>query len=127
MLCIVNCQQVGLHMLDVIVVRQHKSNYSNPVTFRPGDQLLVGEKDSEYLGWVRITDLKGNIGWAPIEYIQQKEGSSTAVAVKSYTAKELDVEPGERLSVKYEHCQWCWVEHRTKGAGWVPTACLENA
>ncbi|WP_180237110.1 SH3 domain-containing protein [Lacimicrobium alkaliphilum] len=114
-------------MFEAVVVRKHKSNYPNPVSFVAGDALLVGERDSEYLGWVRVTDKRGDVGWAPLKYIELNGDGTGGVAIKFYSAKELDVEPGERLTVKYEHCQWCWVEHETKGAGWVPIECLENA
>lgn len=114
-------------MPEVVVVREHKSNYPNPVSFEAGDSLLVGERDTEYDGWVKITDKKGNVGWAPLEYIELTGIGATGVAVELYSAKELDVDPGERLIVKYEHCQWCWVEHKSKGAGWVPSECLGKA
>lgn len=116
-----------MHMLEIVVVREHRSNYPNPVSFEAGDRLLVGEKDTEYLGWVKITDRKGRVGWAPLEYIELSENGASGAAVRFYSAKELDVDPGERLTVKYEHCQWCWVEHKIKGGGWVPRECLENA
>jgi SH3-like domain-containing protein len=113
-------------MPDVIVIRQHKSNYPNPISFEVGDKLSVGMRDTEYLGWVSVTDQKGTVGWAPLEYIEISKSGSSGLALKSYSAKELNVEPGEQLSVKYEHCQWCWVEHKTKGTGWVPRECLGN-
>lgn len=114
-------------MTEMVVVREHKSNYPNPVCFDAGDRLLVGEQDTEYPGWVRITDQQGLVGWAPLDYIELAEDGASGVALKFYSARELDVEPGERLTFKYEHCQWCWVEHDTKGAGWVPRECLDNA
>ena len=81
----------------------------------------------EYAGWVNITDKKGRVGWAPLEYIDLSENGASGVTVKFYSAKELDVDPCERLSVKGEHCHWCGVEHKAKGAGWVPRARLGNA
>lgn len=116
-----------MQMTDAVVVSAHRSNYPNPVSFDVGDRLEVGEKDTEYVGWVTVTDPNGCAGWAPIEYIELAESVDSGVALKRYSAKELDVEPGERLNVKFEHCQWCWVEHETKGAGWVPSECLNNA
>lgn len=116
-----------MHLRHAIATRDHKSNYPNPVSFEPGDRLDVGAEDTEFPGWVRIIDPVGNEGWAPLEYIQLSEHHTTAVALKAYSAKELDVEPGDRLTVNYEHCQWCWVEHADKGAGWVPQDCLKDA
>lgn len=113
-----------MHLRTAIVIREHKSNYPNPVAFTLGDQLNVGEEDTEFPGWVRIADKVGNEGWAPIEYIQLSDLRTTGIALKPYSAKELNVEPGDRLIVKQEHCQWCWVEHATKGSGWVPDNCL---
>lgn len=107
-------------MHKAIVVLQHKSNYPDPVSFATGDRLLVGEQDTEYPGWVRVTDKKGAVGWAPLEYIELNEDGDSGVALVSYSAMELDVEPGEHLIVEFEHRQWCWVKHKSKGVGWVP-------
>lgn len=52
-----------IHMPKVVVVREHRSNYPNPVSFSAVDRLLVGERDTEYVGWVKITDKKGRVGW----------------------------------------------------------------
>lgn len=112
---------------NVVVVRQHTSNYPNPVAFECGDKLVVGEQDPHYPGWVRITDQSGNIGWAPLEYIQLTENGASGIALKHYSAKELNVNLGDSVAVEYEYCQWCWVEHTIKGSGWVPKECLENA
>lgn len=114
-------------MSEVIVVRGHKSDYPNPVSFEVGDRLLVGEQDTEYAGWVSITDPQGLVGWAPLDYIELADDGANGIALKSYSARELDVEPGERLTFRYEHRQWCWVEHKTRGAGWVPRECLSKA
>ncbi len=116
-----------MHVRNAVVTQEHKSNYPNPVVFEPGDQLELGAEDTEFPGWVRISDSVGNEGWAPLEYIKLSENHSTGVALKAYSAKELDVEPGDRLIVKHEHCQWCWVEHAENGAGWVPEECLKAA
>ncbi|MEX2495708.1 MAG: hypothetical protein WD448_06450 [Woeseia sp.] len=59
-----------MNMADMVVVRQHQSNYPNPVCFEVGDVLFVGERDTEYVGWVKVTDPKGFVGWAPLEYIE---------------------------------------------------------
>jgi SH3-like domain-containing protein len=107
-------------MHNAVVVQQHKSNYPDPVSFATGDKLLIGKQDTEYPGWVRVTDKKGTVGWAPLAYIALNEDGHNGVALVSYSATELDVEPGEHVIVEFEHCQWCWVTHKSKGAGWVP-------
>lgn len=112
-------------MSNTTVLKAHRSNYPDPVVFENGDRLKLGDRDTEYPGWVRATDTHGVTGWAPLGYMKLIEEGAEAVAVQGYSARELDVDPGERLCVEYEHCQWCWVSHATKGAGWVPKACLE--
>ena len=112
------------YMIRASVIKAHGSNYSDPISFKAGDVLEVGELDVEYEGWVRVTDPRGKEGWAPLAIIKKTVDRDVGIAVKDYSAKELTVDPGEELLIQYEHCQWCWVEHPIKGFGWVPKSCL---
>ncbi|WP_028672468.1 SH3 domain-containing protein [Saccharospirillum impatiens] len=105
-------------------IRNHQSNYPDPISFKSGDTLDIGELDTEYDGWVRVTDPRGKEGWAPLSLINITAENSSGFATGDYSAKELDINREDRVLVHYEHCQWSWVEHAEKGMGWVPSDCL---
>lgn len=41
--------------MKVVVIRAHISEYPDPITFKSGDEVHLGDEDLEYPGWVRIT------------------------------------------------------------------------
>lgn len=53
-------------MTKAIATRSHRSNYPNPVVFKKGDLLVLGEPDIENEGWRRVRTASGNEGWAPV-------------------------------------------------------------
>lgn len=106
--------------MDVIVIKKHQSNYPMPINFYQGDELKLGELDTEFSGWIRVTTANDNQGWAPVQYIDFTEGESQGIANHNYTAKELNTTLNEVLSVKQELNSWYWVENALGVAGWVP-------
>lgn len=107
-------------MTKAIAIRNHRSNYPNPIVFKKGDPLVLGELDAEYEGWRRVITLSGNEGWAPVAYIEALDGGPSGLAIKDYCAVELHINAGEYLEVRSEHAGWCWVESGRGEAGWVP-------
>ena len=75
--------------MKLIVVEEHKSNYPNPISFKKGESLIIGKKDTEFEDWIWVTTKDENQGWAPMQYLQIEEGNK-AVAKQDYTATELD-------------------------------------
>jgi len=112
--------------MKVIATQGHKSNYLNPISFRKGECLKIGYKDTEYEGWVWVATQDGNHGWAPIQYIQIEEGNN-AVARQSYVANELDTQVGEKLILHHELNDWGWVEKYNGSCGWVPMKTIKIA
>ena len=105
-------------MKTITVIKSHKSNYPNPISFEKGDLLSVGMHDDEYAGWVRVTTRDGNEGWAPEQYIELH--SDQWVAIENYSAKELNTTVGEKLLVLHELNEWVWVQNSHDRYGWVP-------
>jgi SH3-like domain-containing protein len=103
----------------VIVARAHRSNYPEPVRFRRGDAVGLGETDPEFPGWIRITDPRGRVGWAP-EVSLDRQGPHEAIATADYDGTELDVSPGDQLTVERELAGWYWVCNDKGELGWVP-------
>ena len=105
--------------MKLIVVEEHKSNYPNPISFKKGESLIIGKKDTEFEDWIWVTTKDENQGWAPMQYLQIEEGNK-AVAKQDYTAKELDTCLGDELFLHYELNEWGWVEKSDGSCGWVP-------
>ena len=69
----------------VIVERPHRSNYPEPVRFRRGDAVRLGDSDPDFPGWIRATDHEGRTGWAP-KALLHLHGTQEAVAAADYDA-----------------------------------------
>ena len=113
------------HTKMLIAVKGHESKYPNPIKFAAGEQLIVGEKDSEFEDWIWVTTADGNQGWAPIPYLTIDR--NRAVAIQDYTAVELNTTVGEQLTLQYELCGWGWVEKSDGSCGWIPLTTTEQA
>lgn len=103
-----------------MVISAHKSNYPNPIHFQSGDLVDVGIKDGDFPGWIWVTTLDGNQGWAPIQYLRMEANDKSAVATQSYSAQELDTKIGKVLRLHGELNGWGWVENEDHAFGWVP-------
>jgi hypothetical protein len=106
--------------MKLVVVEAHKSNYPNPIGFKKGERLRTEKRDTEFEGWIWVITHDGNEGWAPVRYLEVKEGTDKAVASRDYTARELDTSVGEELTLHYELNEWGWVEKTDGSCGWVP-------
>ena len=105
--------------MRVIALTAHASAYPNPIRFEAGDRLVLGERDDEYPGWIRVTTADGNEGWAPeqsVDSLSRTEG----LAIENYTARELNTVTGETLVCRRELNGWLWVENDRGESGWVP-------
>ncbi|GAB1266996.1 SH3 domain-containing protein [Aurantivibrio infirmus] len=102
------------------VIEKHESNYPNPIEFNIGDILKLGTMDKEFEGWIRAATKDGNEGWAPLDYIEIITNKSLGKAVCKYSAKELDVAPGQILEILKEHNGWVWCLAENGNYGWVP-------
>lgn len=93
---------------DAIVTAAHRTQYPNPIRFKAGEQVIVGQRDEEYPGWIWTTLASGNSGWAPEELLSIS--GSRAIARADYEATELTTEVGERVRVIFAMLGWAWVK-----------------
>jgi hypothetical protein len=107
-----------------IVIKQHTSNYPNPIRLFKKQEVIVGKKyeDNEegWNNWIYCyTKDKHLEGWVPkqIIHIQNELG----LVLEDYIAKELDVSIGEQLIKLKELNGWVWVKRIPDlEEGWVP-------
>jgi hypothetical protein len=103
-----------------MVISAHKSNFSNPIHFQAGNLVEVGKADDEFPGWIWVTTLDGNQGWAPIQYLWIDASGKNATANQPYSAQELDTRLAQVLKFHMELNGWGWVENEDHVFGWVP-------
>jgi hypothetical protein len=106
-----------------VAVQQHTSEYPQPITFSKGAVLTVGEQyagPEEWANWF-FCETEGQVGgWVPAQVIE-RTGDDTARATEDYTARELDVQPGDALVCSRTLNGWAWCERADASAsGWVP-------
>lgn len=113
--------------LQYIVIATHRSEYPDPITLVAGQPLQVGEKYEGPEGWDNwyfCTASGQPGGWVPAQVIAfDPDGSGHAT--EAYCARELDVDPGDRLLGARTLNGWVWCERRESAeAGWVPISHL---
>ena len=75
--------------------------------------------------WMFCHEEYNRKGWVP-EQIIRKDMNGTGIIIKQYTAKELNVNIGERLIGLEELNEWVWCEGRDGEKGWVPKKTYKN-
>ncbi|MBY5968963.1 SH3 domain-containing protein [Halomonas denitrificans] len=111
--------------MKVIVIRAHISEYPDPIAFKSGDEVQLGDEDTEYPGWVRTTTRNGQVGWAPLAYLEATDDPQRGIATRDYDATELNTQVGEPLHVLDQLMGWGRVENALGQVGWVPLSTVE--
>lgn len=96
----------------------YRSAYPDPLKLRSGEVVTIGEKRSEWNGWLWCKDENGKTGWVPENYIKRK-GDMGKLLV-NYDATELTVEKGEELEIIKEESGWLWCKNKNGNLGWIP-------
>lgn len=101
----------------------YATQYHDPIVMREGESVSIGERDTEFLGWVWCTDSGGKSGWCPERMLRFRD-DGTAVFTQDYSARELDVTAGESVVVEHEESGWVWVTRDNGESGWVPSSVI---
>lgn len=109
--------------MEYRVIKQHTSEFPNPMVISKGERLTVGEKSDDneaWKGWYFCETQDQIKGWVPKQVINWLSGNQ-GEALENYTAKEMDVSEGEVLTGIKELNGWIWCQHPdSKEEGWVP-------
>lgn len=110
-------------MNRIAIVRSpHRSDYPDPLRLTVGQQVTVGDKVSEWPGWVWCTEAGGKSGWVPEAYVR-REGP-TGWLVVEYDATELSVAEGDQVEVLMQESGWAWCRKASGDEGWLPLEVL---
>jgi len=95
-----------------------------PIQVAPGQQVRVGQRDTEWPAFVFITTRNG-AGWVPERYLDTS--SDPAVALTAYDTTELATTAGEELTVieRDDPSGWAKVRNAAGSEGWVPLRTVE--
>lgn len=113
-----------------LVIKDHTSEFPEPITFEKGTSLTVGEKYEGTEGWENwvFCEAQGQKGgWVPAQLIEVG-ADNVARALEDYTARELNVRKGELLNGSRTLNGWIWCQKSgSSESGWVPLENLQEA
>ena len=97
-----------------------------PIQVVSGQQVQVGQRDTEWPAFVFITTGNG-AGWVPERYLDTS--SDPPQAITSYDTTELATTAGEELTLIEQDgpSGWARVRNTAGSEGWVPLRTIEPA
>lgn len=104
-------------------IRPYRTQHPEPIAFAAGDTVRTGERDREWPAFVWATAADGRAGWAPLDWLRPL-GEGRAVALRDYSARELDADEGDALELLHELGGWWWARHADGREGWLPADAL---
>ncbi len=98
------------------------SNYPNPIELEQNDVVKIIRKEEtnpNWKGWIFCSILNSS-GWIPEQIIDNIGGRKGLIREK-YSAKELNIEKGEKLIGLKKLNGWFWVRRKLDDdEGWLP-------
>ncbi|HKA69266.1 MAG TPA: SH3 domain-containing protein [Actinomycetes bacterium] len=112
-------------MKRVIARVAHEIPDRAPLRVAPGEEVTVGERDTEWPEFVFIT-ASGGTGWVPARHLSQPSGR--AVVITAYDTTELPTQVGDVLEVVTEDpvSGWLWCRSGVGREGWVPVRTVDT-
>lgn len=116
---------LGRKLGSMRVIASYRTQYHQPIEVEIGTcvNFLDRVDDGEFPGWKWAQAADGRSGWVPRAFFGPGEGS--ALALRSYSARELDVEIGSRVRPIEEFSGWLRVIDEAGREGWIPASCVE--
>lgn len=105
------------------VTSAYQAAYPDPLVIKTGERLQIGDRATDWPGWLWCTNESGKSGWVPEAYIEQH--NRRGLARRDYDATELSAEVGEELVVGFEESGWLWCTNQAGQSGWIPADHVE--
>ena len=105
-----------------VAIAVWKVMYPDPIVVQAGESVIVGATDPEWPGWTWCTDQRGKSGWTPAEYLQPSLETGIAVALHDFTARELNIDIGDTVSLLQFQSGWYWASNAAGQEGWIPAS-----
>lgn len=96
-----------------------------PLRLAVGDEVQVGDRDTEWPEFVFVTAAHGT-GWVPARHLSEAAGR--ALVTTAYDTTELTTRTREVVEVVTEDLisGWLWCRSGTGREGWVPVRTVED-
>jgi len=113
------------------VIKDYQSDYTDPWFMTEGEQLKMGDRESEWDGWAWCTNSEGESRWVPESFLERR--GNKCIALRDYESTELSVQIGEVVLMGTVESGWAWCIQTSDQAdqptlqGWVPMKCLDVA
>jgi hypothetical protein len=112
-------------MRSVVAITAHEISKRAPIRVVAGDQVEVGERDTDWPEFVFVTAEHG-AGWVPARHLSTDSGHATVI--EPYETTELPVQPGQVVQVLEEDLEsgWVWCRDDSRREGWVPMRAVRH-
>lgn len=110
--------------MNARAVSDHEVPAREPIRLEPGDEVTVGERDTQWPAFVFVTGGSGE-GWVPSRHLSASAGS--AAVITPYDTTELELAAGEEVTVlnRDDASGWWWCRRADGSTGWVPVSVLD--
>ncbi len=115
-------------MKKFITTQKWRTNYPNPIILKQNEVVEIIEKENNNPNWKKWMFCRkdGKLGWVP-EQIIEKIGKTKGVIKEHYSAKELNINKGEKVSGIKELNGWIWAKRELNNdEGWLPLEILKE-
>lgn len=104
-------------------IASHRTEYEHPIKLKKGELVQLGERapGENWKDWIWAENDRGHGGWVPVQLIDYSEDGRRGTVLEDYSARELNVDPGEEI-VKIKTLNgWTWVRRTSdREEGWIP-------
>jgi hypothetical protein len=90
----------------------------SPLTISTGDTVTVGPRDKSWEGWIWVSTEDGRGSYVPEEILEI--AGASAVVKTSFSARDLSVQQGEKVTALREVKGWLWCRNAAGSEGWLP-------
>jgi len=115
-------------MKKLITIQKWKTNYPNLILLKQNDVVEIMEKQNnnpKWKNWI-FCKKKDKLGWVPSQIINRIENQK-GIVKENYSAKELNINKGEKVIKIKELNGWGWVIRELNNEeGWLPMEILKE-
>jgi 4-hydroxy-tetrahydrodipicolinate synthase len=104
------------------VLKGYEAEFAEAWSAQAGDRLRFERRPTAWPGWIWCTAADGTSRWVPERWVTLER--EACVLMCDYTATELTVQAGDRLTVERVESGWAWAATEHGRQGWVPLDCL---
>ncbi len=105
------------------VITAYEMAYPDPLILQAGEEITVGQNDTQWPAYIWCTNQAGKGGWVPESYIERR--GERGLARRAYAAIELSASVGEELVIGDEEGGWLWCTNQQNRSGWIPADNVE--